>query len=623
MAWTKNVLRIDLTQGKISNEPLNMEWAMEYIGQRGLATRYLVEEVSPDCDPLGPENKLFMVTGPLTGTMASTGSRYSVVTKSPLTGTVACSNSGGLIGAEMKHAGWDMIIFEGKSPKPVYLYLENERAELLPADEIQGLSVWDADAWLHKRHQDPLLRIAAVGRAAEQGCLYASIVNDLHRAAGRSGVGAVMASKNLKAVAVRGTRGIRNLRDPKAFMKAVNDGKKVLADNEVTGAGLPKYGTQVLMNIINEVGAMPTRNMREVQFEGSGKISGEAMHEPRKTDGKANLVTNAACYGCTIACGRISRMDNGHFTVKNSPKYWGAGGGLEYESAWALGSAAGVDDLEALTYANFLCNEDGMDPISLGSTIAAAMELYEEGAITKKETGGIDLRFGSAEAMCKVAELAARGEGFGREIGLGSKRLCEKYGRPELSMTVKGQEFPAYDPRGIQGMGLGYATSNRGACHLRGYTVASEIMGIPEKTDPLATEGKAALTKAFQDAAAAVDSTGLCAFATFAWTMEDIAPQLDGACEGNWTAEKLLEVGERIWNLERDFNLAAGVDGSEDRLPERLVKEAAATGPAKGKVNRLADMLPEYYQERGWDKNGVPTPETRSRLGLQPGGIGA
>ncbi len=190
-------------------------------------------------------------------------------------------------------------------------------------------------------------------------------------------------------------------------------------------------------------------------------------------------------------------------------------------------------------------------------------------------------------------------------------------------MTVKGQEFPAYDPRGIQGMGLAYATSNRGACHLRGYTVASEIMGIPEKTDPLATEGKAALTKAFQDAAAAVDSTGLCAFATFAWTMEDVAPQLDGACEGNWTAEKLLEVGERIWNLERDFNLAAGVDGSEDRLPERLVKEAAATGPAKGKVNRLADMLPEYYQVRGWDEKGVPTSDTRSRLGLQPGGLGA
>ena len=256
MSWTKNVLRIDLTKGTTKKETLNMDWAMEYIGQRGLATRYLVDEVSPQCDALGPDNKLIMVTGPLTGTNASTAGRYSVVTKSPLTGTVACSNSGGYIGTEIKHAGWDMIIFEGVSPKPVYLYLENEQAELVPADEIWGKTVWEADEWLHKKYQDPLLRIAAVGRAAENGCLYSSIVNDMHRAAGRSGVGAVMASKNLKAVAVRGTRGVR-LEKPKEFLSAVQKGKEVLAKNEVTGAGLPKYGTQVLMNIINEVGAMP------------------------------------------------------------------------------------------------------------------------------------------------------------------------------------------------------------------------------------------------------------------------------------------------------------------------------------------------------------------------------
>jgi aldehyde:ferredoxin oxidoreductase len=616
MAWTGNVLRVDLTSGKIASEPLNMEWARDYLGQRGLATKYLYEEIDPTIDALSPANKLIMTTGPLTGTMASTGGRYSVVTKSPLTGAVACSNSGGFIGAEMKMAGWDMIIFEGKASSPVYLYLENERAELRSADDLWGKSVWEADEMLHARHQDPRLRIACVGRAAEAGCLYSAVVNDLHRAAGRSGVGTVMASKNLKAVAVRGTRGIATIKDPKRFMQTTMEQKAVLAENAVTGQGLPTYGTQVLMNVINEIGAMPTRNMREVKFEGAHKISAEAMAEKRESDGQANLVTNAACFGCTIACGRISVMDKGHFTVENKPKYWGASGGLEYEAAWALGSDTGVDDLDALTYANFLCNEDGYDPISFGATVAAAMELYETQAINDEITGGIAMKFGSAEALCKAAELVASGEGFGKDLGLGSKRLCEKYGRPELSMTVKGQEFPAYDPRGIQGMGLTYATSNRGACHLRSYTVASEILGVPVKTDPLETEGKAGLVKAFQDATAAVDSMGLCLFTTFAWTLEDIAPQVAAACEGDWTAETMLEAGERIWNLEREFNLAAGLTAADDTLPKRMLTEPAQTGPAKGMVNNLHEMLPKYYEVRGWDKQGVPTSDTRQRLSL-------
>ena len=616
MAWTRNVLRVNLSAGSVSKEPLNMDWAMQYLGQRGLATKYLKEEIDATCDALGPDNKLIMTTGPLTGTMASTGGRYSVVTKSPLTGAIACSNSGGFFGNEMKNAGWDMIIFEGKAPAPVYLHIDNEKAELLPADALWGKSVWATDELIHKIHQDPLIRVAAVGRSAEKGCLYSAIVNDLHRAAGRSGVGTVMASKNLKAVAIRGTLGVGNIRDPARFMAATTDGKKVLAENPVTGEGLPALGTQVLMNVINEVGAMPTRNMRDVQFKGASNISGEAMLEVRESDGKPNLTTNAGCFACTIACGRISTVDRHHFAVKDKPQYWGASGGLEYENAWALGSDCEVDDLDAITYANFLCNEDGMDPITLGSTVAAAMELFEIGAITTEHTGGMELNFGSAEAVAWAAEVTAKGEGFGLDLGLGSKRLCEKYGHPELSMTVKGQEFPAYDPRGIQGMGLSYATSNRGACHLRGYTVSSEIMGVPEKTDPHVTEGKAELVKAFQDATAAVDSAGLCTFTTFAWTLEDISLQIDAACEGGWTAEKLLETGERIWNLERDFNLAAGITGKDDTLPQRLLKDAGKTGPAKGMVNRLHEMLPRYYEIRGWTPDGIPTDETRARLGL-------
>ena len=616
MAWANKVLRVNLNEGTCSSEPLNMEWAKEYIGQRGLATRYLVEEVDPTCDPLGSDNKLIFATGPLTGTMASTGGRYSVITKGPLTGAIACSNSGGYLGAELKLAGWDMVIFEGKSAEPVYLYVVNESAELLSASEIWGKSVWETDEILHKTHQDTRLRIAACGRSAEAGCLYAGIVNDLHRAAGRSGVGTVMASKNLKAIAVIGTQGVGNIKDPARFMQTTVEQKKVLADHPVTGTGLPTLGTQVLMNVINESGALPTRNMREVQFEGANNISGEQMLEPRERDGKPNLTTNAACFACTIACGRISTIDQGHFTVENKPQYWGNSGGLEYEAAWALGADTGVDDLDALTYANFVCNEDGFDPISFGSTVAAAMELYDIGAITKEDTGGMELKFGSAEALAWSAEKVATGEGFGADLGLGSKRLCEKYGHPDLSMTVKGQEFPAYDPRGIQGMGLTYATSNRGACHLRSYTVSSEILGIPEKTDPLVTEGKAGLVKAFQDVTAAWDSTGLCLFTSFAWSLENVAPQLDAACEGEWTADRLMETGERIWNLEREFNNRAGLTSADDTLPKRLLEEAAKTGPAEGKVCGLDEMLPEYYEMRGWTKDGQVTDETRSRLAL-------
>ncbi|MGA2080009.1 MAG: aldehyde ferredoxin oxidoreductase family protein [Holophaga sp.] len=616
MTYTKKILRVNLTAGTCTAEPLNLEWAGQYLGQRGLATKYLTAEIDPKCDPLGPENKLIFATGPLTGTATSTGGRYSVIAKGPLTGAIACSNSGGYFGAELKFAGWDMIIFEGRSPKPVYLLLEDDQATLVDAAGLWGKTVWETEEALKTRHQDPQMRVASIGRAGENLVLFAAIVNDLHRAAGRSGVGAVMGSKNLKAVAVRGTLTDAYAPvDPEAFFKAVDAGKAVLKANGVTGQALPTYGTQVLVNIINELGAFPTRNAQDVQFEHARAISGEAMHEPRPTDGKPNLINNGGCFGCTIACGRISKMDPEHFSIKDKPQYQGASGGVEYEAAWALGAACGVGDLEALTYCNFLCNEDGLDPITLGSTIGAAMELYQLGLI-KQEEAGLELPFGSAEALVKLCELTAKGEGFGKVIALGSKRLCAKYGRPELSMSVKGLEFPAYDGRSLQGMALQYATSNRGACHVRGYMVSPEVLGIPVKLDPAATQGKAPMLKVFQDLTAAVDSAGICLFTTFAWSAEDIQPQVAAACGKEWTVAKLMETGERIWNLERRFNLAAGFTGKDDTLPKRWLTEPCKTGPQKGKVAELGAMLPEYYQVRGWTPAGVPTPETAARLGL-------
>ncbi|MEO5659527.1 MAG: aldehyde ferredoxin oxidoreductase family protein [Polaromonas sp.] len=615
MSWAEKILRVNLTTGTVTAEPLNMDWARSYLGSRGLGSKYLVSEVDPKVDPLSPENKIIWATGPLTGTMASTGGRYTVITKSPLTGAIACSNSGGYWGAELKMAGWDMVIFEGKSPKPVYLYINDDTVELRDAAWLWGKSVWETEGMIKKGLQDPLIRVSSIGKAGENGVLFAAVVNDLHRAAGRSGVGTVMGSKNLKAIAVRGTIGVGNIRDPKAFMKVTYEKKKILHDNAVTGQGLPKFGTQVLMNVINEIGGLPTRNHQDVQFENAKDISAEAMAAPRASDGKAQLVTNQACFGCTIACGRISKIDETHFSVANKPQYWGANGGLEYEAAWALGAANGVKDLEALQYATMLCNEEGIDPISFGATVGAVMELYEMGVLTKAQVG-IEAPFGSAQALAFLTEETVYGRGFGKEIGQGSKRLTAKFGHPDLSMTSKGQEFPAYDGRAIQGIGLAYATSNRGGCHLRGYTIASEVLGIPIKTDPLEHDGKPELVKAFQDATAVFDSAGICVFTSFAWGLADVAPQLQAACGEQYTTEELEKIGERIWNMEREFNNAAGFTKADDSLPKRLLTEPAKTGPAKGKVNMLAEMLPKYYAARGWDSEGVPTAETRERLSL-------
>jgi aldehyde:ferredoxin oxidoreductase len=352
-----------------------------------------------------------------------------------------------------------------------------------------------------------------------------------------------------------------------------------------------------------------------VQFEGARKISGEAMHEKRVSDGKANLVTNAACFGCTIACGRISQVDKNHWSVKNSPKYWGATGGLEYEAAWSLGAADGVDDLDALTVANMICNEDGMDPITFGATVGAVMELYEHGRADQgADRHRIALRLRPGPARNRPHD--GRGRGFGKEVALGSARLTAKYGHPELSMSVKGQEFPAYDPRGIQGMGLTYATSNRGACHLRSYTVASEVLGIPVKTDPLVTEGKPALVMAFQDATAAFDSSGTCVFTTFAWSLVDLAPQIDAACDGGWTVERLAELGERIWNMERLFNNAAGFTAKDDDLPS--ASRPSRPRPARPRAWSAASTrwCRSTTSCAAGTRAGEPKKETLARLGL-------
>jgi aldehyde:ferredoxin oxidoreductase len=536
--------------------------------------------------------------------MASTSGRYAVVTKGPLTGAIACSNSGGKFGAELKYAGYDLLLVEGRSEVPVYLLIQDENVTLEPADEIWGTTVWNTEEWIRNKHSNPQLKVATIGVAGEQGVRYAAVINDLHRAAGRSGVGAVMGSKHLKAVVARGTRGVA-VKDPVRFMEAANHAKKILVESSGRAA-LTKYGTNEMLTTQQAFGGLPTRNFREVQFEGADKIDGAAMLKTAE-DGHRNLITNKACFGCTIACGRVAHIREDHFTIVNRKEYWHASGGLEYETAFAVGSVVGVDDIDACTFAGYLTNEHGMDPISFGVTLAAAMELYEMGVITKDDTDGVELTFGNAEALTVMAEKTGKHEGFGQILGMGSKRMCEKYGHPELSMSVKGQEFAGYDSRALQGMGLGYATGNRGACHLRHNT-------FDEDYDDQTGKGKAEPCKKSQDRQAVVDSTGVCMFVD--WGIKDFAAQIDAACEGDWDAGRLIKTGERIWNLERMFNLAAGFTVADDTLPDRLLKDPCPSGTAKGKVNELDKMLPEYYGLRGWTEDGRPTSETLERLGL-------
>ena len=608
--WQGKILRVDLTEGTITPEDLNKEWAEQYLGQRGLASKYLFEEMDPAVDPLSPENKMIIGTGPLTGTMASTGGRWSVTTKGALTNAIASSNSGGYFGGELKMAGWDLIIFEGKSPTPVYLLIRDDEVQLLDARDYWGQTVWATEDAIRTKHQDPLIRIASIGRAGENLVRFACVMNDKDRAAGRSGVGAGMGSKNLKAIAVRGTRGVA-VHDPARFLKVVQEMREKL-DSHAARERLARVGTHAMMDNTNAYGSLPTRNSRDVQFDGHDSVKVKTAHSPRRNDGNPNVISTKACFACSIGCGRIAKIDPDHFSVESEEskiKYGNAIGGLEYESIFALAPMVGCNDLDAATYVNALCNEDGIDPISLGGSISAAMELFEVGAITTEDTGGLELKFGNAEAMTKVTEMIIAGEGIGPDIGLGAQRLCEKYGHPEFAIVVKGQEIPGYDTRAMQGMGLAYATSSRGACHMRAAPFVDDFTHVRP-------DGKAEIVKNTQDINAAKDNTGLCAFSGNAWDMNDYAAQIDAACGGGWDEARLLEVGERTYTLERQFNLRAGLTKADDTLPDRFLKEAAKSGVAKGKVTELDKMLPEYYELRGWTSDGVPTNETLDRVGI-------
>ncbi|RBP59688.1 aldehyde:ferredoxin oxidoreductase [Alkalibaculum bacchi] len=594
-AYNGKLARINLSTGVIQTEELDFDLAKKFIGGRGLGTKIIYDEGIATVDPLSEQNKLVYIPGPMTGTSSPTAGRYMVVTKSPLNNFIASSNSGGVWGAKLKYAGWDALIVEGKSDKPVYINIEDEKIEILPADQYMGKLSEEVDDLLKEVY--PKCSVLNIGPAGENLSLMAAIMNDKHRAAGRSGVGAVMGSKNLKAITVTATKTVIEPNDADKLKEATKACLAKIKENGVTSGGLPSFGTAVLVNIINSTGSLPTRNWQESYYDKADDISGETLKDN-------HLVKQGFCHRCPIGCGRVIDL-KGKIT-----------GGPEYEPLWAYGSNCDVNDLEAINEANYLCNEYGLDAISTPCTIASAMELYDNGYIKEEECDGIPLAFGSSKAIVEWTRRIGEGKSpLAKLMAQGSMALCEHYGHPELSMTVKKLEIPAYDARGIQGIGIGYATSNRGGCHVRSYTISPEVLGLPAPADRTEIEGKAALTKIFQDLTAVIDSMGLCLFTSFALGADEYANLLNAATGTEYTAEELLLVGERIYNIERMFNKAAGMKSEDDGLPKRLTEEPITNGPSKGMLSKINITLPEYYEARGWE-NAFPTEETLARLGL-------
>jgi len=596
------IVRVNLSTGEVKREKINEEWARLFIGGRGYGSKIICDEVDPKIDPLAPGNKVVIATGPTAGSNAPASGRTMVITKGAETGTIASSNVGGFFGPQLKQAGYDMVIIEGKAKKPVYLWINDGRVEIRDAQKLWGKKTTQIEE-LIKQETDPKARVMNIGPAGVKLSRIANVMFDACRAAGRSGVGAVLGSKNFLGIAARGTKKIE-FSDPAETKKAVAQARKLVRESGTTHETLPKYGTAVMVNVINERGGYPVRNAQDAYDADAGVTGGEEIADKI-------LIRKWACAACPIACGRVTEIKEG--------KYKGHHGeGPEYETTWALGLMCGVHDLNAITYAHYLCNEYGLDGISAGVTIACAMELYEKGFIPKEEAP-FPMGFGDGDTVVKMVQIMGEREGVvGNLLAEGSYRLAEHYGHPELSMSVKKQEMPAYDPRAMKGIGLNYATSNRGACHVRGYTISQEVLDWPWTVGRLEYEGKAELTKHMQDFTAVIDSSGMCLFTIFGLGyIRDYGPILRAITGIPYSDDELMKAGERIHNMERLFNLKAGFTKKDDTLPPRLLKEPISSGPSKGEVCELDRMLPEYYKLRGWDKEGVPTREKLRELELE------
>jgi len=585
--WTGRLLDISL-----SNEAatyIDTPFLHDYIGGRGLGARLFYERASHSINPFSPECPLIFSFGPLTGTISPTSGRFSAVSKSPLTNTIFDANCGGFFAGKAKACGIDAVCLIGSCQSPSVLVIDENGVTFDNAKMLWGCDI-PATATKLKAKYGKGIGILAIGPAGENKVLFSTISTDGFRVFGRGGLGAVMGAKNVKAIVVKGKR--RTTVADKEQLKFVCDqSRKLLEANPITSIGLKMFGTAILVNIINTMGIFPNYNYQYSQTDKADMVSGETITN-------TILKKRKACLACSIQCDRTTDANG---VISRGP---------EYESLWALGPDCGIFDLNHIARSNKLCNELGLDTITCGSTIACSMELCERGCLSE------GIRFGEKGMHDIIRKIAYR-DGFGDLLANGSKRLAEAAGRPELAMQVKGLEMPAYDPRGAQGMGLAYAVSNRGACHLRSYILASEILGIPKLLDRALTKEKVSLEVVLENTNAAVDSLALCRFTSFSLSEEYYSRMLSSVTGVEYSENDFIKVGERIWNLERLFNNKAGFTHEDDTLPSRLTSEPISSGPAKGQVCRLDEMLQDYYKSRGWDGKGQPLQYKLKELGLE------
>ena len=611
--YAGKILRVDLTSGKVEKETLDEDFAKKFLGGKGFGGKILYEDVPPGTDPLSPENRVIISNGPLTGTGAF-APKCSFVTKSPLTGGWLDCMLGGFVGPELKFAGYDVLVVSGKAPEPVYLHIDDEEVALRKASHLWGKSTHEAEINIKKELEDPKVKVASIGPAGENLVRFACITGDLYRQAGRGGVGAVFGSKNLKALAIRGSGKIE-LANKDEFIKHTRELNKALKES---GETMTTYGTMWLVDPMNDYGMLPTRNFQQAVFAGAKKINGDRLVKTLKTK-------DVGCHACTLRCSNfldVKRSEFGPFQIE----------GPEYETTCLMGSNCGVDDLKAIAYLNLLCDQLGIDTMSTGNILAYLMECVQKKIITKKDLDGIDLKWGNYKAMVELVKKISSRDGIGDLLSEGVAKVARKIGKgtSSFAMHVKGLEIPGYDPRGALGMGLAYATADRGACHLRAWTIYEEVMGSMDRFSP---EGKPMLVFARMHRKIIMDSLGICEMMglmpLFASLLSD-ATGWEVKPLYNRVHEKLLEdfvidgggvgVGERIYNLARAFNVREGFGKKDDKLPLRFFKESVPEGPLKGHPIKIRDfnkMLKEYYELNGWDGNGVPTKEKLVELGLE------
>jgi aldehyde:ferredoxin oxidoreductase len=602
--YANNIAWIDLTAGKVDYKPVPEDLALKYIGGRGLGVKFVYDN-GPKVDPLSPDNILCFMNGPLTGSEANMSGRMAVVTKSPLTGTVTDSHHGGWSAARLRWAGFDGLVFKGKASKPTYAYIHDGKLELLDAKDVWGKGVHDTVKFFKEKYGEKDLTVIAIGPGGENLVKFACWINENDRASGRGGTGCVGGSKNLKAVVIKAEKKIVKAANRDTWKTAHDRAlKTIMAEENITSprkGGLSVYGTNVLTNITNGIGAYPTKNSQVTAYGANAEtLSGEWV--------KQNiLVEDPTCHACPVACKKEVEIKEGPWKGLRMES-------VEYEPCWSVGANCGNPDARTVAKMIDLANDYGVDAIELGHPISVWMEASQRGYTN----GDGKLEWGDPMGMTEAVRMIAMREGLGNVLADGTDATAKHFGHPELAMTVKGQAIPAYDPRGLKGMGIGYATSNRGACHLRAYTPAAELGVMPFgslKVDPLEWKGKGELAMIFQNVHAFSDSMDICKFSAFAEGADEYAAQYSAMVGVPFTADDVLKTGERIYNLERYYNNLNGFREGSDSLPKRFLEEPSDQPGSKGHVCELEKMLEEYYEKRGW-KNGVVPEAKLKELGI-------